>query len=79
MAEPTMASEMLEAARRDAAAYRALVQNAAIHDSILGFHAQQVVEKAIKAVLSSKSVAPGRPDRTVRYLHNTAFFSTHGD
>lgn len=51
MAEPTMAGEMLAAARRDAAAYQALVENAAIHDSILGFHAQQVVEKALKAAL----------------------------
>jgi len=39
-----MAGVMLESARRDAAAYQALVRNAAIHDSILGFHAQQVVE-----------------------------------
>lgn len=46
-----MADLMLASAQRDAAAYLALVDNAGIHDSILGFHAQQVVEKAIKAVL----------------------------
>jgi len=46
-----MAGVMLESARRDAAAYQALIRDATIHDSILGFHAQQVVEKAIKAVL----------------------------
>jgi HEPN domain-containing protein len=51
MAERTMADVMLEAASHDAAAYRALVRNTGIHDSILGFHAQQAVEKALKAVL----------------------------
>ena len=56
MAEPTMAGVMLELARRDAAAYQALVQHEAIHDSILGFHAQQLIEKAIKAVLFKHGV-----------------------
>ena len=51
MAEPTMADLMLQAARRDAAAYAALCQHGRIHDSILGFHAQQGIEKALKSTL----------------------------
>lgn len=51
-----MADLMLESASRDEAAYQALVEHAGIHDTILGFHAQQAVEKAIKAVLFKRSV-----------------------
>ena len=51
MAEPTMGDLMLQAARRDAAAYAALCQHGGIHDSILGFHAQQGIEKALKSTL----------------------------
>jgi len=56
MADPTMADLVLEAARRDVDAYMALVQHEGIHDSILGFHAQQAIEKAIKAVLFKRGV-----------------------
>lgn len=56
MADPTMADLMLVSAQRDAAAYFALVDNVGIHDSILGFHAQQVIEKAIKAALFKHGV-----------------------
>jgi len=68
MAEPTMAGEMLVAARRDAAAYQALVDNAAIHDCILGFHAQQVVEKALKAVLFKHAVFVPRTHNIAQLL-----------
>jgi HEPN domain-containing protein len=51
-----MAELMLESARRDAAAYFALMQHAGIHDSILGFHAQQVVEKALKSALFARGL-----------------------
>lgn len=63
-----MAGVMLESARRDAAAYQALVRNTAIHDSILGFHAQQVVEKAIKAVLFKHGVPVPRSHNIAQLL-----------
>jgi HEPN domain-containing protein len=68
MAEATMAGVMLESARRDAAAYQALVRNAAIHDSILGFHAQQVVEKAMKATLFKHGVLVPRTHNIAQLL-----------
>lgn len=63
-----MAGVMLESARRDAAAYQALVRNAAIHDSILGFHAQQVVEKAMKATLFKHGVLVPRTHNIAQLL-----------
>lgn len=68
MAEPTMAGLMLASAQRDAAAYLALVRNTAIHDSILGFHAQQTGEKAIKAVLFEHGVLVPRTHDIARLL-----------
>lgn len=68
MAEPTMAGVMLESARRDCAAYQALVRNPAIHDSILGFHAQQVVEKALKAALFKHGVLVPRTHNIAQLL-----------
>lgn len=63
-----MADLMLVSAQRDAAAYSALVDHAGIHDSILGFHAQQVVEKAIKAVLFRHSVMVPRTHNIAQLL-----------
>ena len=63
-----MAVEMLASAQRDAAAYRALVGNAGIHDSILGFHAQQVVEKALKAALFKHGVHVPRTHNIAQLL-----------
>ena len=63
-----MADLMLASAQRDAAAYSALVDNAGIHDSILGFHAQQVVEKAIKAVLFRHGVMVPRSHNIAQLL-----------
>lgn len=51
-----MAELMLELACRDAAVFSALVPMADIHDSALGFHAQQVVEKAVKSVMFRRRV-----------------------
>lgn len=68
MAEPTMADLMLESARRDAAAWFALVDRVDIHDSILGFHAQQVIEKALKAALFGKGVLVPRTHDIARLL-----------
>ena len=56
MAETAMSGVMLESAGHDLAAYFALVQHADIHDSVLGFHAQQGIEKALKAALFKHSV-----------------------
>ena len=56
MAETAMSTVMLESAGYDVGAYFALVQRTDIHDSILGFHAQQGIEKALKAALFKHSV-----------------------
>lgn len=63
-----MADLMLASALRDAAAYSALVDNAGIHDAILGFHAQQVVEKSIKAVLFMQGVMVPRSHNIAQLL-----------
>lgn len=55
MAE-SVATMLFDAAREDAKAFRALCGLADISDAIVGFHAQQSVEKALKAVLSSSGV-----------------------
>ncbi len=44
---------LLARARDDAAAVRAIISVTAVTDAIVGFHAQQAVEKSIKAVLVS--------------------------
>ena len=56
MAEPTMGDLLLQAARRDAVAFAKLVHDSDVHDSIIGFHAQQAIEKALKAVLFQHAV-----------------------
>ena len=56
MAE-SVAAMLLNAALEDAKAVRALTGLPDISDAIVGFHAQQSVEKALKAVLSSRGVA----------------------
>ena len=48
---------LLGLARDDEFAARSLLPVAGVADSILGFHAQQAVEKALKAGLASRSVA----------------------
>ena len=63
-----MADLMLTSAKRDAAAFLALVGNTEIHDSILGFHAQQVVEKAIKTVLFKQGVMVPRTHNIAQLL-----------
>lgn len=45
------AARLLRKAGEDLAAVRALVHNESIADDVIGFHAQQAVEKAMKAVL----------------------------
>lgn len=56
MAEPTLADIFLAQAEQDALAYRKLAGDGEIQDGVLGFHAQQAVEKALKAVLARAGV-----------------------
>lgn len=49
----TVAADLLARARDDAEAVSATVAVAGVTDAIVGFHAQQAVEKAIKAVLAA--------------------------
>jgi HEPN domain-containing protein len=51
-----MAYLLLAKAREDEVLVEAVVDNTDVADSIIGFHAQQTVEKLIKAVLSSHGV-----------------------
>lgn len=52
-----VARMLLSAAEQDLAACIALAQTAGIGDALVGFHAQQAVEKSLKAVLSRNRVA----------------------
>ena len=58
-----MADVMLDAAGHDSAAFFALAHHPAIHDSILGFHAQQGIEKALKSALFRRQVLVPRTHR----------------
>lgn len=52
----SIAQVLLEAARQDLAACRLLATGVGIGDAMVGFHAQQAAEKAIKSVLSAHNV-----------------------
>lgn len=60
MAEPDLARILLTAAERDRQAYDKLAADPDMHDSVAGFHAQQAVEKALKAVLARAGVVVRR-------------------
>lgn len=53
---PDLAGTLLGRARADAAALARLSSDEGIDDAIVGFHAQQAVEKSVKAVLAAHSV-----------------------
>lgn len=55
--DPSVARLLLQAAGEDAKALEALTELPEIADAIVGFHAQQAVEKSLKAVLSAGQVA----------------------
>jgi HEPN domain-containing protein len=57
MGERTLGEIFLLAAERDEQAFRKLADDPMLHDSLAGFHAQQAVEKALKAVLAHAGVA----------------------
>ncbi len=56
MSDREHAEDLLEAARRDLRALRAMTDSGAFPDEIFGFHAQQAVEKALKSWLASRAV-----------------------
>lgn len=58
-----IAAELLERASDDAAAVEAVLSVTGVTDAIVGFHAQQAVEKSIKAVLAAN-------DQTFAFTHD---------
>lgn len=66
---------LLRKAAQDEAAVHALLDSDEVADSILGFHAQQAVEKLLKAVLASRQIDyPFTHDieRLIRLLRQSA-------
>lgn len=57
MSAPEFAEQLLTTAQRDLLVWRKLVGDHEVHDAMLGFHAQQTVEKLLKAVLAHRGVA----------------------
>jgi HEPN domain-containing protein len=55
-----LARRLLRRADDDATLVRHVVDEAGIADAIVGFHAQQAVEKSIKAVLASREIEYGK-------------------
>jgi len=55
--ESTVSEKLLVMAEQDALAFRKLAGEDAVHDALVGFHAQQAVEKALKAVLAHAGIA----------------------
>ncbi len=56
MPEASVSRLLLAAARRDEQAFRALAAAPEMNDAVIGFHAHQCVEKALKAVLAHAGV-----------------------
>ncbi len=54
--DDSVAAMLLGAAREDAKAMRALAALPDLADAIVGFHAQQAIEKSLKAVLSKRRI-----------------------
>lgn len=66
--QPSIAQLLLEAAQQDLAACQVLANAPAIGEAMVGFHAQQAVEKALKAVLSAQGIAFRRTHDLVTLL-----------
>ena len=60
------ATRLLNAARSDLRAAKALSVDLEQQNDVVGFHAQQAVEKSIKAVLAASGAE-------VRYTHDLSF------
>lgn len=56
MVEANVARLLAAAARRDEQAFRALTAVPEMNDAVIGFHAHQCVEKALKAVLAHAGI-----------------------
>jgi len=56
MAESAVAQMLLSSAQQDLSAAKVLAQTPGLADALVGFHAQQAVEKALKAVLSARGI-----------------------
>lgn len=55
-AKPDLPGDLLTLARQDLAAAEALDRDERVSDSSVGFHAQQAVEKALKAAIASRGL-----------------------
>jgi HEPN domain-containing protein len=64
-----LARELLDRAQDDHVAAQALLDVPAVSEAIVGFHAQQAVEKAFKAVLAHRGV-------TFPFTHNIGLLMT---
>ena len=60
MSDPEHARMMLDIARRDCKALRGMLDQAFFEDTVFGSHAQQAVEKSLKAWLSLSGVVYAR-------------------
>jgi len=67
MAERSVPALLLAAAKRDEQAFRALAAIPDMNDAVIGFHAHQCVEKALKAVLAYAGT-PYRRTHRIRAL-----------
>jgi HEPN domain-containing protein len=63
-----LARELLGLAGDDESAARAMLPVGSVTDAIVGFHAQQAVEKALKAVLASHAIE-------FPYVHNLGYLA----
>jgi HEPN domain-containing protein len=68
MAEESVASLLLAAAKRDQQAFCALVLMPEMNDPVIGFHAHQCIEKALKATLAHAGIAFRRTHAIVELL-----------
>ena len=68
MAERSVAALLLDAAEQDLRACVVLAQTAGIGDAVVGFHAEQAVEKSLKAVLSAHGIPFRRTHDIVELL-----------
>jgi len=68
MAEASVAQILLTAAKRDQQAFRALVLIPEMNNAVIGFHAHQCVEKALKASLAHVRIAFRRTHSIIELL-----------
>jgi HEPN domain-containing protein len=57
---PELAALLARKAQEDAVAVRELAANPEIADGIIGFHAQQAIEKWLKAVMAARGIQEAR-------------------